>query len=361
MVTVSISETYDLHTQVNKMSIIGIHTPKKDLIQKTYPGLCMNYKYCRIKSVDVALSTAQQLPLGVDQIGLDANQIRPQDMMNPILYKAVSNDSWSTLEYRIKGLIDQGRRTGSSYTAPPISGDMVDVENDGATGIADEHGVYYALLSNRDGFRVAHPQSGLRMKGLRPIVFQKLFSDAVNTIGGTTNYVSGDTQFGIEQNSDNTMSMVSLTNGSSVMRGRAVPMPRFNTTYLTGISPGVSYPGGGSASPNSNWQYNGMGNGNPANFQIQMPDLPPVMLGAIVLPPVTATTGILYYRMVTRCWIEFTDVRPITDVTSFADMNSDYYPSVYHSDYAEQSKSMDKTTDMVDVKNAEIEKIMEGR
>lgn len=352
MVTVSISETYDLHTQVNKMSLIGIHTPKKELIQKTYPGLCMNYKYVRIKSVDVALSTAQTLPLSPGEIGLDADQIRPQDMMNPILYKAVSNDSWSTLEYRIRGLIAQGEMAGT-FTVPPLSGNMADVENDGVTAVADEHGVYYSLLSNRDGFKIAHPQSGLSMKGLRPIVFQKLYSDAVNSTGSN---IANDSIPTIVEDSTAGLVKATLSGDSYVMRGRPVPMPRFNTTYLTGIYPGETPVAG------STYQRPGMGGSDATNnYQIQMPDVPPVMLGAIILPPTTATTGILYYRMVTRCWIEFTDVRPITDVTSFSDMTLQYSPVVYHSDYTVQSKSMDATTDMVDVKNAEIEKIMEGR
>lgn len=351
MVTVSISETYDLHTQVNKMTLIGVHTPKKELIQKMYPGLCMNYKYWRIKSVDVALSTAQTLPLSPGEIGLDANQIRPQDMMNPILYKAVSNDSWSTLEYRLRGLVAQGQMSGI-FTVPPVSGTMADVENDGVTGIADEHGVYYALLSNRDGFKIAHPQQGLSMKGLRPIVFQKLYSDAVN------NYDSddGNSIDAIMEDATDGMVKATLTNSNYVMRGRAVPMPRINTTYLTGIHPSPT----GSNTLGSDYQLNGMANGQPVNRQIQMPDIPPVMLGAILLPPVTATTGILYYRMVCRAWIEFTDVRPLTDITGFTEMNA-LSGVVYHSDYVEQSKSMDATTDMVDVKNADIEKIMEGR
>lgn len=348
MVTVSISETYDLHTVVDKMTLIGIHTPNKELIRKMYPGLCMNYKYFRIKGVDVALSTAQTLPLSPDQIGLTQDKINPQDMMNPILYKAVSNDSWSTLEYRIRGLIDQVE--SGSYATVPLSGNMADVENDGATGIADEHGVYYSLLSNRDGFRVAHPQQGLRMKGLRPIVFQKLYSDAVNT---TRANLGNDTIDSYVQKADETFGRVAINNGSVVMRGRAVPMPRINTTYLTGI-------GLASDEYGTNYTGNGMGDGTPTNCQIDMPNLRPVMLGAIILPPVTATTGILYYRMVCRAHIEFSDVRPITDITSFAGMNG-LSPYVYHSDYDEQSKNMDALTDMVDVKNAEIEKIMEGR
>lgn len=348
MVTVSISETYDLHTIVDKMSLIAIHTPKKELIQKMYPGLCMNYKYFRIKSVDVALSTAQTLPLSPDQIGLEAGQIHPQDMMNPILYKAVSNDSYSTLEARLAGLLSPG--TGSPGV---IEGSMANVENDMVTGVSDEHGVYYSLLSNRDGFRIAHPQQGLHMKGLRPIVFQTLYTNAVNcAVSGA----SGNPFTNVINEASAADGQLALNGGSTYyFRGRGVPMPRINTTYITGVNP----PGAGLVA-GTNYQRNGMGDGNPANFQCKMPDIPPVMLGAILLPPVTATTGILYYRMVCRAWIEFSDVRPMTDITGFADMNV-LSSSVYHTDYVEQSKAMDATTDMVDVKNAEIEKVMEGK
>lgn len=342
MVVVSLSETYDLHTQVNKMTLIGIHTPTKELIEKTYPGLAMNCKYFRIKSVDVALSTAQTLPLGVDQIGLDEGQIHPQDMMNPILYKAVSNDSWSTLEARLMGLYDQSM--GATAT-PPLNGSMAFAEPDGVTGISDEHQVYYSLLSNRDGFKIAHPQQGLSMKGLVPLVFEKLYNF------GENEYNTSDVADVILENAGG--NLIKNPMSARSMRGRPRPMPKMNTTYLTSAS--------GENDVNDTAVKNGMRNGLPRNCQAVMPDIPPVMLGCIVLPPVSATTGILYYRMVCRAFIEFSEVRPIQEITSFSQMNTAYGSLVYHTDYVEQSKSMDETTDMVDIKNGNIEKIMEGR
>lgn len=85
------------------------------------------------------------------------------------------------------------------------------------------------------------------------------------------------------------------------------------------------------------------------------------MLGAILIPPASSLAGILYYRMVTRCYIEFTDVRPITEISDFYGMEANYASEVYHSDYVDQSKKMDATTEMVDIRNGEIKKIMEGR
>ena len=345
MVTVSISETYDLSTKVNKMTLIGVHTPTKELIQKTYPGLCMNFKYFRIKSVDVALATAQTLPLGVNEIGLDQTKIHPQDMMNPILYKATSNDSWSMLEARLMGYIQQ---FGAINAQTELHGTMAFSDKDNVTGITDEHNVYYSLLSNRDGWKMAGVREGIRMKGLVPLVFDKWYTHGENSTNGSTE----DTGFDMVQNSNGNYQRSALK--AYGLRGRPHPMPKLNTTYLTGIGAGGEVLG-------TNTQSNGMGDGYPVNAQILMPDIPPVMLGAIILPPATADNGIIYYRMVTRAWIEFTDARPITELTTFSQMDSVYSSLVYHSDYNEQSKMMDATTDMVDVKNAEIEKIMEGR
>lgn len=339
MVTVSVSETYDISTKINKMSLIAVHSPTKTLIQKTYPGLAMNCKYWRIKGVDVRLVAVSSLPISPDQVGTDADKIAPQDMLNPILFKAVSNDSWSTLEARLAGLI--GETTGN------ISGTMADVDDEHATGLADDFGVYYSLLSHRDGFKVAHPQQGLSMKNLKPIVFEAYYSHGENQRYDT----DGDTAQGIQYDSANSV-MKQVDVPAFRMRGRAHVMPRLNTTYLTGINP----PSGNVQG--STYQGDGMGDGRPYNFQIQMPDVAPIMLAGIILPPAKRT--IMYYRMVCRAYIEFTDIRPIQEVTSFNEMNT-YSNLVYHTDYALQSAKMDTTTDMVDVKDASIEKVMEGR
>ena len=336
MVMVSVSETYDLSTKLNKMSLVAVHTPKKDLIQKTYPGLCMNSKYCRIDHVDVALACVSTLPVSPDQVG-DIDGIAPQDLMNPILYKACSNDSFSTLEYRIWGLSTAQDGTDG------VNGNMVISDNATAlpTGV-DDFAVYYSLLSNRDGFRAAMPQQGLEARGLVPLVFERYYNRGDNeTLDGTVS--------NLDVSSEGAISKVGYAPQS--MRGRAHPMPKFNTTYLTGAT-GDSTVVGASIPT-------GMGNGLPRNIQVEMPELLPTYLLAIVLPPAKRTK--LFYRMTVRAYIDFTEVRPIQEITSFAQMASVYAPLVYHSDYVEQSSKLSEKTDLVDGEGLEIEKIMEGR
>lgn len=325
-INVSISETYDLKTRLNKMTLIGIHTPKKELIMKTYPGLCMNSKFVKIKSIDVVLSAVSQLAVSPDQVGEDATKIAPQDMLNPILYKAVSNDSMSLLETRLHGLNGTDDEVG----------EMVDYSPNHVTDLADEFGVYYALLQDRDGFKIAHPQQGLAMKGLKPLVFEKYYN-----VGENVDNSSAD-GFPV-QNGD---PLVRSIKYAQSMRGKAHPMPRFNTTYLTSIG-----------TTGADIKSNGMGDGLPYNNQIQMPDILPVYCGMILMPPSART--IMFYRMRVTCHIEFQEIRPIQDITSFAGLNS-YSGIVYHSDYSLQSKMLGSQENMVDT-TADIEKIMEGR
>ncbi|ANC51544.1 putative capsid protein [Bovine faeces associated smacovirus 4] len=351
MVTVTVSETYDLSTKVNKMSLIGIHTPGKSLIQKSYPGLLMNSKYISIDKVDVTLAAVSTLPISPDQVGLDVDNIAPQDMMNPILYKAVSNDSMSNIEARLHGL---GFGSGTQ-----VSGSMVDAINDNVTGISDEFNVYYSLLSNRDGFRIAHPQQGLSMRGLVPLVFDKYYnvgafmtnSQEVTDVGdtGADETPSGDL-YPTLQYSAGSLSVVNRP--VQAMRGRPHRMPRFPTLYVTAAS-------SGSSQSTNQRVANGIADGQPLNCEVLMPDILPVYLGMIIMPPAKRT--VMFYRMVVRATLTFSEVRPMSEITSFAGLNSGYGSEVYHTDYALQSKQMESTTDLVDVQNANIEKIMEGR
>lgn len=48
MVTVTLRETYDLSTKQGKMTLIGVHIPTSNIIQRLYPGFCEQYKMCRI-------------------------------------------------------------------------------------------------------------------------------------------------------------------------------------------------------------------------------------------------------------------------------------------------------------------------
>ena len=171
MVFVKVRETYDLHTVQNKMTIIGIHTPKPDIIKANFPGLLMQCKAYRPVSADVKIACASVLPLDPQGIGLAEGDVAPEDVFNPILYKAISNIGMSQIEARITA-----NSLDATGVAPvggvDVVGQTADVDVDTATAEVDEFPLYYGLLSNAHGWKTANPQSGLQMTNLRPMVFE---------------------------------------------------------------------------------------------------------------------------------------------------------------------------------------------
>lgn len=335
MVTVTLRETYDLSTKPSKMTLIGVHTPTKNIIQRLYPGFCEQYKMCKILHQNVRLASAARLP--VDPLGIGVNEegtISPEDMFNPILYKACSNQSLSNLEYRIRGL------KHGSYLAQQglsIKGESVDASNENVTLIDDEFNVYYSILSNTRGWKVAHPQRGLSMNKLRPLVYERWYNEGVNRASGLDddgNLGNGtipiDESY-VESTPPTTTPVNELGSMDlSSMRGRPHRMPAFNTKYLTFVDDSNAVVGTGS------YTANGMLYGAPENCQNQMPEIPCIYTGIILVPP--SKTTILYYRMVVETVISFFGVQSMDEIACFDAMNSRTVFPVYWNDYRTTAK-----------------------
>lgn len=332
MVMVRVSETYDLSTKVGKLGMVGIHTPSGNLITRHYGGLCQNFKYARFVSCDVALACASMLPADPLQIGQDAGSIAPQDMFNPILYRAVSNESMNNF----LAFLESGARA-SAITKGVDKNSVVDINNANFMfneQAVDQFQLYYGLLSNSDGWRKAMPQAGLEMRGLYPMVFR------VNA-----NTAMPDANLGVmtDGNVAVTFGGISATEGGvqnghvSYMRGDGVRMPRFPTVgfgvneqyYLIGDVPGQS----------------------------TLSHAPLAYVGMIILPP--AKLNQLYYRLKITWTIEFSDVRSQADILNWHSLAALGDVS-YGTDYATQSKAMARTEGMVDTNGAELEKVMDG-
>ncbi len=333
MVFVRVSETYDLSTKVNKMGIVAIHTPNSDLITRHWKGLFMNHDKFRLVSCDVAMACASMLPADPLQIGVEAGSIAPQDMFNPILYKAVSNDSMNTF---IQFMYGQDISPNAGVVAISKNS-ILDVHDTNfiSTGDAnvDQFDMYYSLLSNSDGWKKAMPQAGLQMKGLYPLVFQRLSNVGFNgNIFGSNEagaYVPSPTDSG---------TFTTLGNYARYMRGNAVRMPSVPTTYF--------------ANSNANGNIEGTN-----QHTMDSSKLPSCYVGLIILPP--AKLNQLYYRLKVTWTVEFSGVRSLADISNWTNMASIGDLS-YGTDYSEQSSKMSVTTSMVDTDGADVSKIMEG-
>lgn len=289
MVTVKVRETYDLHTTKGKMTVIGIHTPKPDIIKRSYPGLLMQCKAYRPKSCDVRVACASVLPLDPKGIGLTEDDVAPEDIFNPILYKAMSNKGMSQLEARINAL-------GITGSGIDVDGDSAMVEVDEFTAASDEFGIYYGLLSNTHDWKHANPQAGLSMKGLKPLVYEMVYN-----VGDVhADYFEGSTvpSFGYPDKNGS-----SLQSGIRAIVGKAKEMPFINCTSFT--SDGTS----GTAAPSGFDNSSRVGNAEQDVPYIQ------VFCGCIIVPP--SRLHELYYRMVVEWEIEFSKIRPVSEISDF--------------------------------------------
>lgn len=364
---VKVTETYDLSTKVNKMGFVGIHTPDGHMIHNLWSGLYQNFKKIRYVSCDVAMACASMLPADPLQIGVESGNIAPQDMFNPILYKACSNDSMNLLLNRLYA----GQAGGSSNI---IAKNSLIADNDTSFGFdvennVDQFAMYYGLLQDSDGWRKAMPQSGLQMRGLKPITFA-----LVSTIGQPS--ISGDFQDGASRvyypstGSDNQqISTAGYNPIGRYMRGRSQVMPPMDTYVMTRDQSISTETGTENYNiPNLSRTYPELGivkEGVVPADKIVVPNTscPDCFVGCIILPP--AKLNQLYYRLKVSWTIEFSGPRPLTDLTTWyglAVAGTDSYGSDYLTQSAIISKASTQSAKMgmLDVADADIQKIMEG-
>lgn len=337
MVFVKVRETYDLHTTRDKMSIIGIHTPASDIIKKNYPGLLMQCKAYRPASCDVRLACASMLPVDPLGIGTSEGDVAPEDMFNPILYKAMSNFGMSNLEKYIESTIGNDWHPGSTVDAE-INGIMSD-DNPGGY---DDFSLYYGLLAQTHEWKHANPQAGLEMSSLRPLVY-----DVVTNLGDNDRDNIGNSSMRALDTDDEYSPASALTR--ITFTGKAKPMPMLNCTTLdpTIIPADGGVPTGFSATSS--------GDNVSRNRQLGVP-APKIFVGCIIVPP--SRLHQLFYRMVVEWTLEFSMIRSITDITTWRSLCALGDTSHFMS-YSFESKDLKNGTGMVDTsEDVGIKKVM---
>lgn len=347
MVFVKVRETYDLHTIRNKMTVIGIHTPKPDIIKKNYPGLLMQCKMYRPVSADVRVACASMQPLDPLGVGVTEGAVAPEDVFNPILYKAVSNKGMSNIEARINLLNSQ------QTSLVDIDGNSAVIDTDSVTSETDEFNVYYGLLSNTHDWKHANPQAGLSMTNLKPLVYEMVYNVGDMKTAAIESPIEGVGTEPAEFNGPNYTGYVIPGNVQRIL-GKAKEFPFIPcTSYsLTSISAATS-----SAAPGF------LGTNVPGNCAIDIPYLN-VICGCIIVPP--SKLHELYYRMVVEWTIEFSQLRPIGEITDWVGLrligSSTHYMNYSYTSTKEAltgspDSILDNDSCMVSA-NVDVEKVM---
>lgn len=346
MVTVKVRETYDLHTTKNKMTVISVHTPKPDIIKRSYPGLLMQCKAYRPLSADVRIACASVMPLDPKGVGTSDGDVAPEDVFNPILYKAMSNKGMSQLEARLNAL----SVTGSGVD---IDGSTAMVDVDSFTGLVDDFALYYALLSNTHEWKHANPQAGLSMSKLRPLVYEMVYN--VGDMKDSVYAGSSPPAFSYPAADG-----YSLNSGIKAILGKSKEMPFIPCTSYSFDQSKVTDP---NSIAQAGFPESQAGIPEVNNCSVDVPYIP-VICGCIIVPP--SRLHELFFRMVVEWTIEFSTIRPLQEITSLYKAqsvgNTTHYQNYSYSATKQaitgtDDTILDKDSCMVS-SNVDIEKVM---
>lgn len=302
-VNATYTETYDLNTAIGELSMLAVHTPQSGALLRMFHGFFEQYKKYRINSCSIRLVCASQQALTPDLVGLQAGQVDPRDVLNPILFKACTGES-------INILLDQIYNNNQTL-AQSLGSNSVDQHVDTRQVAID---AYYQMLAD-DTWRKEHPQRGLLVTGLRPMVHRIVTTQPFKWVGRKPsstdrNFTSipaispssgGDTQvygFGSPSggNTDGTMTSI---NPSTFVSNGLTDMPWLDTAILTTGTVGTA-------------------DDETSITPSQVPMIrtinavPRVYCGCIVLPP--AILQRLFFRMQVTWSISFKDFRPSQDI-----------------------------------------------
>lgn len=285
--TVTITEMYDMRTVKDKLGVIGIHTPTSTSIARRWHGLFDNHRKFQIVSCNIRLASASMLPADPLQIGVSGTAVAPEDIMNPILYRAVTNESWNAVINRIYA------STGTDINSIHYMTDDAFT----SVGSTQQRQAYYGLLGSNE-WKKAMPQTGLSMGSLRPLVYS-----VVSTYGNQTSPIPGsatsqlDRVFASGQDGGVPNSSVpsSNSNNQTVFKGRAHPYPALPCT-APGSSTIDGYP----------YPY------------LDTFNAPKSYVACIVMPPATLT--VMYYRLLISWKIRFFGPISVFEKESLADV-----------------------------------------
>lgn len=371
MINARYTETYDLNTAVGELSLLAIHTPQAGALLRMFHGFFEQYKKYKINGCDIKMVCASQQALTPDLVGLEAGSVDPRDVLNPILFKACTGES-------INLLVDQ-IYNNSQTLAQSLGSNSIDQHVDSRQVASN---VYYQLLAD-DTWRKEHPQNGLNVFGLRPMVHRIVTTQPFKWTGGTGSSVGGvsDRPFitplsntGLTDNvaggfggpsGGNTDATMVRSNPSVFVSNGLTEMPWLETSIVTTGTVGA-YEDETSVAPS----------------QVPMVrfinSVPRVYMGCIILPP--AILQRLFFRLQVSWSISFRDWRPSQDVGTLQhyDFNLDAsnnslasdsirnstYWNMYHSATAKADLPTGaigkEESSFTTNENAEVDKIMES-
>lgn len=151
------TETYDMNTEQDCPTLIGIHTPIGTLPYRFLEPAFKMYRKYKYLGCDVTIVNAARLPVDPEQIGKIAGQnyVDPRDTLNPVLFKGCHGESLGdVLDSMYGGLLSSLKEESLDK----------EVFNQALSNF------YYTALGD-DSWRKSPIQKTLSIKGLHPLVY----------------------------------------------------------------------------------------------------------------------------------------------------------------------------------------------
>lgn len=167
--TASYQEVIDLHTETDRVSVLGIHTPVTDAPYAFLQGFFDAFQKYHYDGCSLSLVPAARLPADPSQVSYEAGEqpIDPRDLLNPIMWHGAHGESLgSVLNQFYNG-------SGSTSDVLRKFSDSVDHSMVSTSQIGNDdlwQALYYRAMTD-NSWKKAHPQQGFRIGGLHPLVY----------------------------------------------------------------------------------------------------------------------------------------------------------------------------------------------
>lgn len=169
-------EIYDMGTVSGRTTILAIHTPQGDRVQKLLGGFFRQFRKFKYSGCSVSMVPAAQLPADPLQVSFEAGDLTvdPRDLLNPILFHGCHGES-------LNSILNQYLNTGVTGATSSV--------NEGRPTLAEAEAGYYSALSD-PSFRKFGIQSGAKVS-LKPMVHPLVMSNPIVPSSSDLSFYTG--------------------------------------------------------------------------------------------------------------------------------------------------------------------------
>lgn len=314
----SYQEVIDLHTESDRVTVLGIHTPTGSFPRQMFKGFFDQFKKYKYLGCSISLVPAARLPADPSMISYEGGEavLDARDLMNPLMFHGCHGDDLGTILNQLYG-DDAG-----------VSDSIVGIDVGGNTPIGTYEAferLYYKALTDKS-WKKAHPMKGFRKSGLRPLVYsmatnRQLMPGSVSTILGDNAPLGFDSAGNFRNPLGDPSSDFDINEEESAITVHPYTKRnlQFFTPKLTGLgwidtrnvlTKGREYQDDGTLDEQLIYDINNA-------FEVNYAELPKIFMGCILLPPAYKTEQ--YYRMIVNHSFAFKQFRGISfqpDVTT---------------------------------------------